>query len=45
MYHIQVTTPLPLRESVNQLTEQGYVTTEGKKANLHFHLGGDYKVS
>lgn len=32
-------------ESVNQLVEEGYMTIDGKKVNLHFHFGGDYKVS
>lgn len=31
--------------SVNQLVEKGYIEIDGKKVNLHFHLGGDYKVS
>ena len=31
--------------SVNQLVEQGFMIIDGKKVNLHFHLGGDYKVS
>ncbi|XP_078347604.1 uncharacterized protein LOC144632757 [Oculina patagonica] len=29
--------------SVNQLVEKGYIEIDGKKVNLHFHLGGDYK--
>ncbi|XP_068697088.1 uncharacterized protein [Montipora foliosa] len=30
-------------EAVNELMDQGYVIVDGKKINLHFHLGGDYK--
>jgi len=32
-------------ETVNQLVEMGHMIIDGKKVNLHFHLGGDYKVS
>ncbi|KAJ7351778.1 hypothetical protein OS493_035503 [Desmophyllum pertusum] len=28
-----------VREAVNQLIEQGYMIIDGKKVNLHFHLG------
>lgn len=34
-----------VRESVNELIEEGYMMIDGKKVNLHFHLGGDYEVS
>ena len=34
-----------VRESVNELIEEGFMVINGKKVNLHFHLGGDYKVS
>ena len=37
--------PQNVRESVNQLVEQRHVIIDGKKIKLHFHLGGDYKVS
>ena len=32
-------------QTVNELIDQGHMITDGKKMNLHFYLGGDYKVS
>ena len=34
-----------VRESVNELIEKSYMMINGKKVNLHFHFGGDYKGS
>ena len=30
---------------VNALIQEGSITVDGKKVNLDFYLGGDYKVS
>ena len=34
-----------VRYAINKLVEQGYMEIDGNKVHLHFHLGGDYKVS
>lgn len=30
-----------VRETVNELVEKEHMIIDGKKVNLHFHLGGD----
>ena len=32
-------------ETVSQLVERGHMIIDGKKVNLHFHFGGDNKLS
>ena len=34
-----------VRHAISKLVEQGYMEIDGNKVHLHFHLGGDYKVS
>ena len=34
-----------VRYAISKLVEQGYMEIDGNKVHLHFHLGGDYKVS
>jgi len=31
-------------DAVNTLIDDGCLYIDGKRVNLHFHLGGDYKV-
>lgn len=31
-------------DAVNTLVEDGCILIDGRRVNLHFHLGGDYKV-
>lgn len=34
-----------VREAVNELISAGFMEINGKRVNLKFYLGGDYKVS
>ena len=31
-------------DAVNTLIDDGYMLIDGRRVNLHFHFGGDYKV-
>ena len=31
-------------DAVNTLIDDGYMLIDDRRVNLHFHLGGDYKV-
>lgn len=32
-------------QAVNEIMEEGQITIDGRRVNLEFYLGGDYKVS
>lgn len=34
-----------VRQAVNELIEAGFILVNGRKVDLQFYLGGDYKVS
>ena len=34
-----------VRCAINKFIEQEYMEIDGNKVRLHFHMGGDYKIS